>query len=56
MVLKSTFTFLAVATLAVFSATPVAEAHSWADCIDWKFNNPKKQDWSDKGGKCVGYA
>ncbi|KAF9197136.1 hypothetical protein BGZ59_005701, partial [Podila verticillata] len=31
-------------------------AHSWADCIDWRFNNPKKQDWSDKGGKCMGYA
>ncbi|KAF9334867.1 hypothetical protein BG006_001337 [Podila minutissima] len=56
MVLKSTFTFLVVATLAVFTTTPVVEAHSWADCIDWKFNNPKKPDWSDKGGKCIGYA
>ncbi|KAF9411980.1 hypothetical protein BGZ94_001186 [Podila epigama] len=57
MVLKSSFTFLVVATLAVFSSyTPTAEAHSWADCIDWKFNNPKNQDWSDKGGKCLGYA
>ncbi|KAF9376957.1 hypothetical protein CPC16_012066 [Podila verticillata] len=56
MVLKSTFTFLAVAALAVFTTSPVVEAHSWADCIDWKFNNPKKPDWSDKGGKCQGYA
>lgn len=57
MVLKSSFTFLVVATLAVFSSyTPQAEAHSWADCIDWKFNKPGKQDWSDKGGKCLGYA
>ncbi|KAF9939166.1 hypothetical protein BGZ67_009828 [Mortierella alpina] len=57
MVLKSSFSILVVATLAVFSSyTPVAEAHSWADCIDWKFNNPKKQDWTDKGGKCTGYA
>ncbi|KAG0221801.1 hypothetical protein BGW41_006487 [Actinomortierella wolfii] len=57
MVLKSTFSALLVATLAVISTTPqTAEAHSWADCIDWKFNNPKKPEWSDKGGKCMGYA
>ncbi|KAG0257591.1 hypothetical protein BG011_003871 [Mortierella polycephala] len=57
MVLKTSFTFLAVATLAVFSSyTPQAEAHSWAECIDWKFKNAKKPDWSDKGGVCKGYA
>ncbi|KAF8926972.1 hypothetical protein EDD21DRAFT_379023 [Dissophora ornata] len=57
MVLKSSFTFLVVATLAVFSSyTPQAEAHSWMDCMDWKFNKAGKQDWSDKGGKCTGYA
>jgi hypothetical protein len=57
MVLKSSFTILVVATLAVFSSyTPQAEAHSWADCIDWKFKKSGKQDWSDKGGKCTGYA
>ncbi|KAF9959592.1 hypothetical protein BGZ72_009322 [Mortierella alpina] len=56
MVLKSSFTFLVVATLAVFSTNaPQAEAHSWLDCLDWRFNG-KKQDWSDKGGKCMGYA
>ncbi|KAG0212351.1 hypothetical protein BGX28_006495 [Mortierella sp. GBA30] len=56
MVLKSSFTVLLVATLAVFTTAPQAEAHSWADCIDWKFNKAGKQDWSDKGGKCMGYA
>ncbi|KAI1318567.1 hypothetical protein EDD11_006257 [Mortierella claussenii] len=57
MVLKSTFTVLMVATLAVFSSyAPQAEAHSWADCIDWKFNKKGSNDWSDKGGKCLGYA
>ncbi|KAF9947976.1 hypothetical protein BGZ70_002411 [Mortierella alpina] len=57
MVLKTSFTMLVVATLAVFSSyTPQAEAHSWADCIDWKFNKKGKQDWSDQGGKCTGYA
>ncbi|KAF9114322.1 hypothetical protein BGX27_011142 [Mortierella sp. AM989] len=57
MVLKSSFTALIVTTLAVFSTyTPQAEAHSWMDCVNWKFSKPGKQDWSDKGGKCMGYA
>ncbi|KAI8594352.1 hypothetical protein EDD21DRAFT_393736, partial [Dissophora ornata] len=57
MVLKFSFTAFVVASLAVFSSfTPQAEAHSWADCIDWKFHNATSQDWSDKGGKCTGYA
>ncbi|KAG0254490.1 hypothetical protein DFQ27_006821 [Actinomortierella ambigua] len=57
MVLKSTFTMLLIATLAVFTTTPqTAEAHSWAECVDWKFKNPKRPDYSDKGGKCLGYA
>ncbi|KAG0057426.1 hypothetical protein BGZ90_005338 [Linnemannia elongata] len=57
MVLKSSFSVLVVATLAVFSSyAPQAEAHSWVDCMDWKFNKKGKQDWSDQGGKCVGYA
>ncbi|GJJ68951.1 hypothetical protein EMPS_01297 [Entomortierella parvispora] len=64
MVLKSTFTFIAVAALAIFTAAPQqADAHSWADCIDWKFKNSKNgvagkqgQDWSDNQGKCQGYA
>ncbi|KAG0366558.1 hypothetical protein BC939DRAFT_442612 [Gamsiella multidivaricata] len=53
----TTYTAILVSALAVFSSyTPQAEAHSWMDCVDWKFNNPSKPDWSDKGGKCVGYA
>ncbi|KAG0251283.1 hypothetical protein BGZ95_006946, partial [Linnemannia exigua] len=57
MVLKTSFTTLVVATLAAFSSyTPQAEAHSWAECVDWKFNKGGKQDWSDEGGKCLGYA
>jgi len=64
MVLKSTFTFVAIAALALFTQAPqTAEAHSWADCVDWKFKNAKDgkagqlhQDWSDKNGKCAGYA
>ncbi|KAI8604823.1 hypothetical protein EDD21DRAFT_365197 [Dissophora ornata] len=57
MVLKFSFTVFVVASLAVLSSfAPQAEAHSWADCIDWKFNNAKTKDWTDKGGKCLGYA
>ncbi|KAF8920909.1 hypothetical protein BGZ58_004265, partial [Dissophora ornata] len=57
MVLKFSFTVFVVASLAVLSSfTPQAEAHSWADCIDWKFNNATSQDWTDNGGKCTGYA
>ncbi|KAF9360041.1 hypothetical protein BGX26_010691 [Mortierella sp. AD094] len=57
MVLKSSFTVFVVATLAVFSSyTPQVEAHSWADCIKWQFNKAGSQDWSDNGGKCLGYA
>ncbi|KAF9282866.1 hypothetical protein BGZ68_005714 [Mortierella alpina] len=56
MVLKTSFTFLIVATLAVFSThAPQVEAHSWVECVDWRFNG-KRNDWTDKGGKCHGYA
>ncbi|KAF8938237.1 hypothetical protein BGZ52_000415, partial [Haplosporangium bisporale] len=54
MVLKSTIAFVAVATLAFLSSGPQAEAHSWADCIDWKFKDPKKPSWNDDGGRCIG--
>ncbi|KAG0244193.1 hypothetical protein BGW41_000180 [Actinomortierella wolfii] len=45
----------AVALLATMSVSPV-EGHSWADCVDWRFNTPGKEDWTDNGGKCFGYA
>ncbi|KAF9935038.1 hypothetical protein FBU30_008531 [Linnemannia zychae] len=53
-----TCTALLATALAVlsFSATPAVEAHSWADCIDWRFNSKGSEDWTDKGGKCLGYA
>ncbi|KAF9541351.1 hypothetical protein EC957_003129 [Mortierella hygrophila] len=54
MVFKSTFSILLVATLAVISnLTPQAEAHSWADCIDWKPDGSSNK-WTK--GKCLGYA
>lgn len=32
-------TFLAMAAMALLAA--IVEAHSWADCVDWRFNDPK---------------
>ncbi|KAG0286849.1 hypothetical protein BGZ96_009110 [Linnemannia gamsii] len=52
MALKSLFTLAtAFALLAVLT-----EAHSWADCVDWKFTNPAKPGWTDKHGTCHGWA
>ncbi|CAO3569704.1 unnamed protein product [Mortierella alpina] len=53
---KTVYASLLVSALAILSSSPSAEAHSWAACINWKFNNKNKPDWSDKGGKCLGYA
>ncbi|KAF9536956.1 hypothetical protein EC957_009147, partial [Mortierella hygrophila] len=56
------FTTPSKATLAIFAAllilllTQKAEAHSYVDCIDWRFKNSKNPSWSDKNGACFGYA
>ncbi|KAF9095450.1 hypothetical protein BGX23_000503 [Mortierella sp. AD031] len=56
------FTTLSKSTLAIFIASLVvlltqkAEAHSYADCIDWRFKDHKNPSWSDKNGACYGYA
>ncbi|KAF9120738.1 hypothetical protein BGW39_011130 [Mortierella sp. 14UC] len=48
------FTTFSKATLALFAAslilllTQQAKAHSYADCIDWRFKDPKNASWSDK--------
>ncbi|KAF9976288.1 hypothetical protein BGZ73_008834 [Actinomortierella ambigua] len=50
-------TIIASAALAFLATlTTPADAHSWADCVDWRFNTPGKEDWTEKGGKCFGYA
>ncbi|KAF9572058.1 hypothetical protein EC968_010389 [Mortierella alpina] len=53
---KTIYASLLVSAAVVFTSAPSVEAHSWAACINWKFNNKQKPDWSDKGGKCLGYA
>ncbi|KAF9308845.1 hypothetical protein BG003_010513 [Podila horticola] len=47
-------TFLAMAAMALLAA--MVEAHSWADCVDWRFNDPKNPGWTDRHGKCFGWA
>ncbi|KAF9109841.1 hypothetical protein BGX27_007141 [Mortierella sp. AM989] len=54
-VTKTTLFALAAAMALALLAT-ITEAHSWADCVDWRFNNPKKPGWTDKHGKCHGWA
>ncbi|KAF8926973.1 hypothetical protein EDD21DRAFT_405785 [Dissophora ornata] len=53
----ATYTAVLVSALVILSSyTPQAEAHSWMDCVNWVPKNPSDPDWSDKGGKCMGYA
>ncbi|KAF9162896.1 hypothetical protein DFQ26_003139 [Actinomortierella ambigua] len=44
------------AIVLIASISEKAEAHSWADCVDWRFNDPKKPGWKASDGKCFGYA
>ncbi|KAI1318566.1 hypothetical protein EDD11_006256 [Mortierella claussenii] len=56
---SSTVTIVFLSTLSVLSLSSfgsVVEAHSWADCIDWKPKDPENPRWSDKDGHCEGYA
>ncbi|KAG0034101.1 hypothetical protein BGZ82_005876 [Podila clonocystis] len=47
-------TLLASATLAIIST--MVDAHSWADCVDWRPNDINKPSFAENGGKCVGWA
>ncbi|KAG0299162.1 hypothetical protein BGZ98_010291 [Dissophora globulifera] len=33
-----------IASVALAFVASTVEAHSWADCVDWRFNDPKKPD------------
>ncbi|ORY07636.1 hypothetical protein K493DRAFT_332704 [Basidiobolus meristosporus CBS 931.73] len=44
----------ALAALLVF--VTLAEAHSWVDCMDWRFKNPSKKSFDDNAGDCYGFA
>ncbi|KAI7820620.1 hypothetical protein BC939DRAFT_457191 [Gamsiella multidivaricata] len=47
-------TVIASAALALLAS--MAEAHSWADCVDWRFNNPDKPGYKESDGKCFGWG
>ncbi|ORX79463.1 hypothetical protein K493DRAFT_412264 [Basidiobolus meristosporus CBS 931.73] len=44
---------IALAALLVFVA--LADAHSWVDCMDWRFKGSKKS-FDDNAGECKGFA
>ncbi|KAG0037745.1 hypothetical protein BGZ82_001937 [Podila clonocystis] len=52
----STCTLLVISAFALFTSTSPADAHSWADCIDWKFKDPNNIAWGEDDGECIGYA
>ncbi|KAG0051568.1 hypothetical protein BGZ83_003541 [Gryganskiella cystojenkinii] len=54
MLVKTTIVTTFLVSLAILSS--VVEAHSWADCVDWRFNDPGKPGWLAKDGKCFGWA
>jgi len=32
-----------IASAALAFVATMVEAHSWADCVDWRFNDPSKE-------------
>ncbi|KAF9363140.1 hypothetical protein BGX34_004798 [Mortierella sp. NVP85] len=44
------------AAMALALLSSVTEAHSWADCVDWRFKDPKKPGWADRHGTCHAWA
>ncbi|KAK3845201.1 MAG: hypothetical protein J3R72DRAFT_436219 [Linnemannia gamsii] len=45
-----------IASAAFALVATMVEAHSWADCVDWRFNDPAKKGWRATDGKCFGWA
>ncbi|KAG0315890.1 hypothetical protein BGZ99_007190 [Dissophora globulifera] len=45
-----------IASVALAFVASTVEAHSWADCVDWRFNDPKKPGFRESDGKCFGWA
>ncbi|KAI1308388.1 hypothetical protein EDD11_004317 [Mortierella claussenii] len=52
---KASIALLAASIIVLLSA-PAVESHSYVDCVDWRFKDPKNKSWSDKNGACFGYA
>ncbi|KAF8946182.1 hypothetical protein BGZ47_001169 [Haplosporangium gracile] len=45
-----------IVSAALTLVATMVEAHSWADCVDWRFNDPNKPGWRASDGKCFGWA
>ncbi|KAK9667618.1 hypothetical protein K7432_017596, partial [Basidiobolus ranarum] len=47
--------FFLASVAAVMVMPSLNDAHSWVDCMDWRFNSGK-QSFDDNAGSCAGYA
>ncbi|KAF9911784.1 hypothetical protein BX616_010479 [Lobosporangium transversale] len=47
---------IASATLALLASVAQVEAHSWADCVDWRPKDPQNPGFRDSDGECFGWA
>ncbi|ORX79462.1 hypothetical protein K493DRAFT_100333 [Basidiobolus meristosporus CBS 931.73] len=47
--------FLASVAATMMMMPSFSDAHSWVDCMDWRFNGGK-QSFDDNAGYCAGYA
>ncbi|KAI8361912.1 hypothetical protein B0O80DRAFT_89336 [Mortierella sp. GBAus27b] len=53
---RTAFICALAAALTITLLSTMAEAHSWADCVDWRFKDSKKQSYADGAGRCHGWA
>ncbi|KAK3827782.1 MAG: hypothetical protein J3Q66DRAFT_408861 [Benniella sp.] len=52
---KASLVLIVAYSLLILILTQEAESHSWVECLDWKFKDPKKQSWAEEDGRCEGY-
>ncbi|KAG0202898.1 hypothetical protein BGX31_003506, partial [Mortierella sp. GBA43] len=55
--MRTTFLCALIATVTIALTNSEVEAHSWADCVDWRSTNDGKPNmFAAKGGTCHGWA
>ncbi|KAI1304673.1 hypothetical protein EDD11_005073 [Mortierella claussenii] len=47
---------ITTAALALLASMVEVDAHSWADCVDWRFNDPNKPSFAENAGTCHGWG
>ncbi|KAF9195035.1 hypothetical protein BGZ51_005999 [Haplosporangium sp. Z 767] len=45
-----------IASAAIAFMATMAQAHSWADCVDWQFKDKSKPSYRESDGECVAWA